>query len=175
MEDLFSPCTFLRELLDSVDHSREKDWENFDEWHDVDLFQELNLNVSTEEFLSAKRAFTYADFYAMLGNAETVAWLTPHASISRDNGSECYRSFLQGHYRCFDVDGKGIVALATSPKHLLEISDVFSIVGSKRRSFSISSQPLPLWIRIYQWQQLGVSYGEVPEPQDFNNEAFSFG
>jgi DNA/RNA endonuclease YhcR with UshA esterase domain len=31
--------------------------------------QEVNLNESTEEFWSAERALTYADLYAMLGNA----------------------------------------------------------------------------------------------------------
>jgi hypothetical protein len=40
--------------------------------------QELNLNLSTEELLSAERAFTYADLFAMLGNKSTVAWITPH-------------------------------------------------------------------------------------------------
>jgi hypothetical protein len=51
MERLFSPCTRLRDTLELEE-----------------FFEELNLDVSTEELLSAERAFTYADLYAMLGN-----------------------------------------------------------------------------------------------------------
>jgi hypothetical protein len=39
--------------------------------------KELNLDVSTEEFLSADRAFTYADLYAMLGNGNVFVVDTP--------------------------------------------------------------------------------------------------
>jgi hypothetical protein len=46
-------------------------------------FQELNLNVSTQELLSAERAFTYAELYAMTGNGDKVAWLTPHTAVAR--------------------------------------------------------------------------------------------
>jgi hypothetical protein len=42
---------------------------------------ELNLDVSIEDFSSAERAFTYADLYAVLGNGETVVWLTPQAAV----------------------------------------------------------------------------------------------
>jgi hypothetical protein len=37
--------------------------------------QELDLDVSTEELLSAERAYTYADLHAMLGRPKTVMWL----------------------------------------------------------------------------------------------------
>jgi hypothetical protein len=50
---------------------------------DPELLQEVNLDVSTEELLSAERAFTYADLYAMLGKRDTIAWLTPHAAVAR--------------------------------------------------------------------------------------------
>ena len=43
--------------------------------------RELNLNVSTEELLTAERGFTYADLYAMLGYEETVLWFTPDAAV----------------------------------------------------------------------------------------------
>jgi hypothetical protein len=119
MERLFSPCTRLHDILESVGRL---------EWfqgHSEGL-QELNLDVSTEELLSAERAFTYADLYAMLGNADTVAWLTPHAAVAREDGGAMYSwgwldescSFL------FIVDGKEINAFARSPEHSLEICDV---------------------------------------------------
>ena len=52
MERLFSPCTRYRDLL----------LEEF-EGTNLELLRELNLDVSTEELLSAERAFTYADLY----------------------------------------------------------------------------------------------------------------
>jgi hypothetical protein len=92
-----------------------------------EVLQELNLDVSTEEFLSAERAFTYADLYATLGNEETVEWLTPHAAVALKeervvqawrhlHGATCYFNF--------NADGKEIVARARSHEHLLEICDV---------------------------------------------------
>jgi hypothetical protein len=51
-------------------------------FHHPELLQGLNLNVSTEELLSAERAFTYADLYAMLESGYTVARLTPHMQLS---------------------------------------------------------------------------------------------
>ena len=72
MERLFSPCTRLR------DRFRNEGLGPPDE------LQELNLDVSTEEFLSEDRAFTFADLFAMLrGNRDVVAWMTPHAIIAR--------------------------------------------------------------------------------------------
>jgi hypothetical protein len=116
MERLFSTCTRLRDtLVESQGHNV--------------VFgspPELNLDVSTQELLSAERAFTYVDLYAFLGNGATIAWLTPHAVVVRENGKGmCY--WMQMDHKCrfsFNVDGKQIYALARSPEHLLEISDV---------------------------------------------------
>jgi hypothetical protein len=93
------------------------------------LFQELNLDVSTEELLNSERAFTYADLYAMLGNVSmvhTVLWLTPHAAVALENGSAIfYWQVLHDSYRFhFSADGKGLFVFARSPEHLLEIVDV---------------------------------------------------
>jgi hypothetical protein len=121
MENLFSPCTRLFDLLEN-----RRSLEDFT-GHNIELFQELNLDVSTEEFLSAERAFSYADLYGMLGNINTVAWLTPHAFVVRKGGNELHAgNHLDESYRfSFSVDGKDTVAcLALSPQHLLEISDV---------------------------------------------------
>jgi hypothetical protein len=61
----------------------------------------------------------------MLGNGETVAWLTPHAAIVRANGrAETYFYELRVGTGAFNGDGKGMVAVGTSPEHLLEICDV---------------------------------------------------
>jgi hypothetical protein len=109
MERLFSPCTRLG------------DTSELDEG-ELALFQDLNLDVSTEEFLSAERAFTYSDLYAMLGNEDTIAWLNPHTAVAREGGSVMY-GMLSYRLR-FTVDGKDIVALARSREHLLEICDV---------------------------------------------------
>jgi hypothetical protein len=77
MERLFSPCTRLRDSLESQGPRLEEVSRQ-----DYEPLQELNLNVSTEAFLSAERAFTYApDLYALVGNRKTVAWLTPYAAV----------------------------------------------------------------------------------------------
>jgi hypothetical protein len=91
-----------------------------------EIFQELNLDVSTEEFLSAERGFTYADLYAMVESGETIAWLTPHAAVAR-KGRSAVHTWVKLDDSCcfpFNVDGKDIVALARSPEHLLGIRDV---------------------------------------------------
>jgi hypothetical protein len=91
-----------------------------------EIFQELNLDVSTEEFLSAEKGFTYADLYAMLGDGEAIAWLTPHTAVAR-KGRSAVHTWVKLYDSCcfpFNVDGKDIVALARSPEHLLEIRDV---------------------------------------------------
>ncbi len=76
MEHLFSPCTRLSDLLESRGREGHREW-----------LQELNLDVSTESFLSAERAFTYADLHALLGKEDkVVAWLTPHAAVARPYG-----------------------------------------------------------------------------------------
>jgi hypothetical protein len=92
-------------------------------WDDFELVQELNLHVSTDELLSASRAFTYADLYAMLGNEDTMAWLTPHTAVARI-GERVIHSWGKLEYSCilrFIVDGNDMVALARSPEHILEI------------------------------------------------------
>jgi hypothetical protein len=118
MERLFSPCTRLYDILESQGRLGEDGWEDFE------TVKELNLDVSTEELLSAERAFAYADLYAMLGNGETIAWLTPHASVHG-------KAFIYGRHAAgsarqfrFTADGKEIIALARSPGLLLEICDV---------------------------------------------------
>jgi hypothetical protein len=119
MEHLFSPCTRLRGVLMSQ------------RYRGPEGLQELNLDVSTEEFLSAERGFTYADLYAMIGNESTLAWLTPRAAVVRGVNMRGERSWwvywceLNASY-CyhFYADGKRISALARSPEHLLEICDV---------------------------------------------------
>jgi hypothetical protein len=117
MERLFSPCTRSRDILES--QGRLEDY-------GIERLRELNLDVSTEEFLSAERAFTYADLYAMLGNEDTVAWLTPHAAVVC-NFMRAYScsSFLQEDYRFrFNVDDADIFVVARSSTTLSEIIDV---------------------------------------------------
>jgi hypothetical protein len=119
MERLFSPCTRLFDDLQNQIHPVVLQELNL---------QELNLDVSTEDFLSAERAFTYADLHAMIRDRDTIAWLTPHTSIVCSNG-RANQSYMQLHVRphctfTFDADGKEVVAWARSPEHLLEICDV---------------------------------------------------
>jgi hypothetical protein len=116
MERLLSPCTRLHDTLE-----REGGLEDFRS-HNPEDFQELNLDVSTEVLLSAERAFTHADLYAMLGNEDTIAWLTPHAFVARKGGSVvdyCYHLYNEegtglSHYG-FSADDKYIVVMARSP------------------------------------------------------------
>ena len=117
MECLFSPCTRLHDLL--LSQGRLGAFRGHPEH-----LQELNLNVSTEELLSAERAFTYADLHTM--NQNTVAWLTTHAAIACKCDEVVYSwlSLDESRSFCFSADGQDIVALARSPKHLLEICDV---------------------------------------------------
>jgi hypothetical protein len=128
MELLFSPCTryFDRVVANYEGVIDERLLEEYDR------LQELKLDVSTEEFLSAERAFTFADLYAMVGNGDTVLWLTPHASIVRSNWRDdlsCLRlEYLPDNYRfSVKVSGGGvkhIEVLARSSAALLEIVDV---------------------------------------------------
>jgi hypothetical protein len=69
MEYLFSPWTRFRDRFET------------DFLISPEELQELKLDVPTEEFLSADKAFTYADLYAMLANENAVLWLTPHAAV----------------------------------------------------------------------------------------------
>jgi hypothetical protein len=62
----------------------------------------------------------------MLGNQNTLAWLTPHAVVAR-KGGRAMRYWEQLDESCsfrFNADGKDIIALARSPKHLSEICDI---------------------------------------------------
>jgi hypothetical protein len=88
--------------------------------------QERSLDVSTKEFLSAERAFTYEDLYPMVRNESTVAWMTPHTAIARVGRAVEYYWKQLGDSCCFyfSVDGKSIVAFARTPEHLLKICDV---------------------------------------------------
>jgi hypothetical protein len=90
--------------------------------------QELHLDVSTEAFLGAERAFTYADLYAMLENGNTVGWLTPRAAVVRPSGRgvHLWEDILDASFRyCFTVDaGKEINAMAGSHEDLSEICNV---------------------------------------------------
>jgi hypothetical protein len=117
---LFSPCTRLHDILERLGRLGA-----FRE-HDPEPLQELNLNVSAEALLSAERAFTYADLYAMLGNRNTVAWLTPHATVACE-GWRAEHAWLQlddMFCLCFSADDKGLIAFARSYEHLLEICDI---------------------------------------------------
>jgi hypothetical protein len=111
--DLFSPSTRLQDILESRNRGRHR------------LLQELNLNVSTEELLSAERAFTYADLYAMLGNEDAIAWLTPRAAVACEHGHAATAwNQLDGFYRLyFSADGIDIIGVARS-EYLSEICDI---------------------------------------------------
>jgi hypothetical protein len=115
MERLFSSCTRYEDILNSL---RPLGGELRDP---RETFQELDLDVSIEELLSAERAFTYGDLYAMLGNENTIAWLTPHAAVAvaRTSATAWGRSCRF----CFSADGQEIVAFSRYA-HLLEICDV---------------------------------------------------
>jgi hypothetical protein len=128
MELLFSPCTryFDQVVEDEECFIEHNIWENYD------CLRELKLDVSTEEFLSPERAFTFADLYAMLGHGNTVLWLTPHASIVRYNWRSALRCLLleemQDNYRFVikvgGCGGKHITAFARTSAALSEIVDV---------------------------------------------------
>jgi hypothetical protein len=119
MERLFSPCTRLRHRLESqgVDH-------------DELSLQEIKLDVSSEDLLSAERAFTFADLYAILENEITLAWLNPHTAVARIDGRgvpawwEGSGIFEWGRF-IFVADGIIINAFARSHEHLMKICDVF--------------------------------------------------
>jgi hypothetical protein len=111
MERLFSPCTRLRDIVNLLPPGG---------------LQELNLDISTEELLSAERGFTYEALHAMIRDGHTIAWLTPHASVVRANtyAENCWVQ-LPASYRFYVfVDGNNTLAFARSPEHLLEICDV---------------------------------------------------
>jgi hypothetical protein len=114
MERLFSPCTRVHGLLES--HGRVPP-----EW-----LRELNLDVSTDEYLSTERGFIIGDLYAMKRNVNTIAWLTPHAAIvfaDRYGMPYSWRQVHECHFH-FTVDGNAIIASASSIEHLLEICSI---------------------------------------------------
>jgi hypothetical protein len=115
MEHLFSPRTSHPDLLE-------------EDQGGLESVQQLNLDVSTEELLSAERAFTYADLYASLGNGDAVVWLTPHANVMRTGGKAvfCSSTTLLAHRFLFSVDGKEIFATARSSAAR---SEIFAVVG----------------------------------------------
>jgi hypothetical protein len=162
MERLFSPCTRYRDaesLADRVEFGGNPEG-----------LRELNLNVSTEELLSAERAFTYADLYAMMGNDDTVVWLTPHSAVMRTGGKAllCCSTLLAYRF-LFNVDGKEIFAAARSSTACSEISavvgrllavnasEVYELTRLKRRVFQSSG--------IIQRSYLCVSDGAVPKSE----------
>jgi hypothetical protein len=114
MEDLFSSCTRMRDILDNRGLGP------------PERLHELNLDLSAEELLSAERAFTYADLYAMLGDQEKFVWLTPYASVARDSaiGRFSWDELDGSRHVYFNADGKYMCAFARSPEHLSEICDV---------------------------------------------------
>jgi hypothetical protein len=121
MEGLLSPCTRYRDIANSQGR--------LDRFGRPipELPRELNLDISTEELLSAERAFTYANLYAMIGNEDTIAWLTPHAAVARRYGTAACHWNQNTNASCgfsCTADGKDIVAVALSPEHLLEICDI---------------------------------------------------
>jgi hypothetical protein len=90
-----------------------------------ELLQELNLDVSTDELLSAERAFTYADLHAMLGNGNTFLWLTPHAAVV----PRVWRTYVCYHRQDYfsfrlNVDGKEVDAWARSWEAFSDVLDV---------------------------------------------------
>jgi hypothetical protein len=133
MEGLFSPCTpRLQDMIEDIVQQREHEDNITYERPDCNFeaINELNLDISTDEFLSAGRAFTYGDLHAMLENEDTLAWLTPHAAVARDGGLAviAWEQQLDQELSCFyfSVDGEGLVGclMASSPEYLLEICDV---------------------------------------------------
>jgi hypothetical protein len=115
MEHLFSPCTRLHDILESRGGLGPR------------RIQEQNLDVSTEELLSAERAFTFADLYFMLGDQNTVAWLSSHAAIMRADGIAdrcCHHVNPEGYSSRFDIDGKIMVVVTRSSEAFSEIVDV---------------------------------------------------
>jgi hypothetical protein len=122
MQRLFSQCTHLQDILESQGRLEEFGYS-------YEHVREFNLDISTEELLTAERAFTYADLYAILERGDTVAWFTPHASVVRAGGVahdiwEQLGEGFQSYHLFFIVDGIPISAFADSLEHLLEICDV---------------------------------------------------
>jgi hypothetical protein len=112
MESLLLPCTRLHDSFETHFHISPEE------------LKELNLDVPTKELLSAERASTYADLYAMLANENAVLWLTPHTAVAPEGGKglNYYRLMDSQLCRfCFSANGKVMHAFALSSKHLLGI------------------------------------------------------
>jgi hypothetical protein len=125
MEHLFSPCTRLQDLLENqIENQGNLGGQGR---NDFEWLQELNLDVSTEELLSAERAFTFADFYAMLvENGNAVLWLTPYTAFIRSNGrshGDSYGLQVDDRFQ-INVDGKGIHVVTLSSEDSSVICDV---------------------------------------------------
>jgi hypothetical protein len=88
MERLFSPCNRFYERIEELEYFTDYDG------YILETTRELSTDVSTEELLSAERAFTYADLYALLGKeldgGITFAWVTQPAVVMLANGRELY-------------------------------------------------------------------------------------
>jgi hypothetical protein len=119
MERLLSPCTRFYDMLQSRGYLQKSRGL-------PGGLRELNLDVSTEAFLSAERAFAYADLYAMLANENVVVWLTPYAAVMPNMGRGIdYWKVLDGSCHIYvKADGKGMFGLARSPEHLSDICNV---------------------------------------------------
>jgi hypothetical protein len=80
----------------------------------------------------------YANLYAMLGNGDTMTWLTPHAAImSVDGSGMLYLRQLNECRFLFSVDGKKIVARARSSEALWKIVGVVLRLVSARVVHSV--------------------------------------
>jgi hypothetical protein len=118
MERLLSPSTRYRDIVESL--GRLEAYRSHPRG-----FQELNLDISTEEFLSAETAFTYTDLYTVLRNVDTVVWLTPHAAVMRESGMTFSLGLRVGLSRFYIfAEGKNIVAWSRSRAAQLEICDI---------------------------------------------------
>jgi hypothetical protein len=60
----------------------------------------------------------------MLGNQNTVLWLTPRAAIARGSDKTFWIELDSSCRFSFSADGKDMFAFARSPEHLLEICDI---------------------------------------------------
>jgi hypothetical protein len=106
-------------------------------------FEELLLNVSFEELLSAERALTYGDLYAMLRNEDMFAWLTPYAAVVRQDNRDVYHWPFRLSFNT--DDDKGMIAFSHSLERLLVIGDVVLrlLAASDVRSVMIHKLSLP--------------------------------
>jgi hypothetical protein len=115
MDPLFSPCNRLCDLLENQGRKGHREW-----------LQELNLDVSTKELLSAERAITYAYLHDLLANDYAVVWLTPDAAVVRRH-NRGITPWMLLDVACgisFKADGKVLFGWARSTENLSEICDV---------------------------------------------------